>query len=205
MLLLDHHPNRLRSIYPDLNNSQNHLLIPGVDLTNAQQVEEAIQNSLESFPRIDCLIHTVGGFQMGEEVHQISLESWEHLINLNLKTLLNTVHSVIPQMKKQKSGKIITIGARPALAGKARMGAYSVAKAGVLRLTESMSAELKTEGSNVNCILPGTIDTPQNREAMPSADRSTWVSPTSLAEVIYFLCSASADNIHGAAIPVYGA
>jgi len=142
---------------------------------------------------------------MGERVHEISSQSWDHLIDLNLKTLLNVSHAVIPQMLDQKHGKIITIGARPSLEGKAQMGAYSVAKAGVARLTESMAAELKSQGINVNCILPGTIDTPQNRQEMPNADRTRWVTPDSLAEVIYFLCSQAAKDIHGALIPVYGA
>ena len=85
------------------------------------------------------------------------------------------------------------------------MGPYSVSKAGVLRLTETMSAEYKSQGINVNCVIPGTIDTPQNRQAMPDADTAKWVKPESLAEVIYFLCSNKARDIHGAAIPVYGA
>jgi NAD(P)-dependent dehydrogenase (short-subunit alcohol dehydrogenase family) len=108
-------------------------------------------------------------------------------------------------MIKEQNGKVVTIGARPALVGKARMGAYSATKAGLLRLTESLSLEYKKSGINVNCILPGTIDTPQNRQAMPDADSSNWVSPESLADVIYFLCSPAARDIHGAAIPVYGA
>jgi NAD(P)-dependent dehydrogenase (short-subunit alcohol dehydrogenase family) len=205
MLLIDHHPDRLSSLYPRIVDNPEHLLIPGVDLRDHLQVDSAVQLGIKTLGRIDCLIHTAGGFQMGEQVHEISSESWDHLMNLNLKTLLNTSRSVIPHMLNQKHGKIITVGARPALAGKAQMGAYSVAKAGVVRLTETMAAELKTQGINVNCILPGTIDTPQNRQAMPKADQSRWVTPESLAEVIYFLCSQGAKDIHGALIPVYGA
>ena len=142
---------------------------------------------------------------MGEKVQEISPQSWDFLMDLNLKTTLNITNAIVPQMIKQGSGKIITVGARPSLAGKAGMGAYSVAKAGVLRLTESLSAELKSSGINVNCVIPGTIDTPQNRKSMPDADRSGWVSPESLANVIYFLASDEAKDIHGASIPVYGA
>jgi NAD(P)-dependent dehydrogenase (short-subunit alcohol dehydrogenase family) len=74
----------------------------------------------------------------------------------------------------------------------------------VIRLIESMSAELKTEGINVNCILPGTIDTPQNRAEMPNANVSRWVAPEALADVILFLASDAARAVHGAALPVYG-
>ena len=84
------------------------------------------------------------------------------------------------------------------------MAAYSAAKSAVIRLTESMAAELGIDNINVNCILPGTIDTPQNREAMPKADFNRWVTPEALAEVILFLASESAAPINGAAIPVAG-
>ena len=84
------------------------------------------------------------------------------------------------------------------------MGAYSAAKSALMRLTESMSAELRDAGINVNCVLPSTIDTPANRAAMPDADPTRWVAPAALAEVIAFLASDAARAIHGALIPVYG-
>ena len=74
----------------------------------------------------------------------------------------------------------------------------------VMRLTETMSAELKHKGINVNCVLPTALDTPQNRAAMPKADTSKWVSPDDLAAVILFLASPAARAVHGAAVPVSG-
>ena len=71
-------------------------------------------------------------------------------------------------------------------------------------VVESLSAELKHQGINVNCVLPGTIDTPQNRESMPKADHSRWVPPEAIADVILFLASDAARAVTGAAIPVYG-
>lgn len=67
-----------------------------------------------------------------------------------------------------------------------------------------MSAELRDEGINVNCVLPSILDTPDNRAAMPGADPSCWVPPRELAEVIFFLASDAARSIHGAFIPVSG-
>lgn len=204
MILIDRHPDRIRDLYPDLEKSPDHLLVTGVDLLQREDVNLALDQGLKTFGRIDCLVHTAGGFQMGETVPEITNESFDFLIDLNVKTSLNITGAVVPHMVQEKSGKIVTIGARPALAGKARMGAYSASKAAVLRLTETLSAELKSKGINVNCLIPGTIDTPQNRQALPSADTSRWVSPDSLADVIHFLCSPAARDIHGAAIPVYG-
>ncbi len=205
LVLLDYREDRLNNIYPQLGNSPDHLLISAIDLTDYSLVESAVTKAIDQFGRIDILIHTAGGFRMGEKVHEISEESWDQLMDLNVRTLLNISKAIIPYMISKNAGKIVTIGARPSLSGKAKMGSYSVAKTAVLRLTESMSAELKSQGINVNCVLPGTIDTPGNRKAMPDADTSKWVSPDSLAEVIAFLSSEAAKDIHGAAIPVYGA
>jgi NAD(P)-dependent dehydrogenase (short-subunit alcohol dehydrogenase family) len=107
-------------------------------------------------------------------------------------------------MLQQGSGKIVNVGARAALQGKARMAAYVASKSAVLRLTESMAAELKAKGINVNCIMPGTIDTPENREAMPKANHDKWVASAAIADVIRFLASDAARAVHGACIPVYG-
>ncbi len=84
------------------------------------------------------------------------------------------------------------------------MGAYVASKSAVIRLTETMSAELREKNINVNCVLPTIIDTPQNRSAMPKADPRKWVAPRDLANVIVFLCSEEARAIHGAALPVTG-
>ena len=205
LILIDNRADRLVKLFPQLVNTKDHLLIPEIDLTNFNLVNKAVSEGLKQFNRIDILVHTAGGFQMGEKVPEITESSWDFLLDLNLKTLLNITKAVVPGMVDQKSGKIITIGARPSLSGKAKMGAYSVAKAGVLRLTESLAAELKPTGINVNCVIPGTIDTPQNRKSMPGADTSKWVTPESLANIIKFLASEEAKDIHGAAIPAYGA
>jgi len=107
-------------------------------------------------------------------------------------------------MLAQKHGRIIAIGARSGLAGEAHVAAYSATKAAVLRLMESLAAEVKASGINVNTVLPSVIDTPQNRAGSPGADFSRWVEPAALADVVEFLASDSARAIHGATIPVYG-
>ena len=84
------------------------------------------------------------------------------------------------------------------------MGAYAASKSATIRLTETMAAELRDKGINVNCVMPSIIDTPQNRAAMPDADPQRWVAPAALAEVILFLASDAARAVHGAAIPVVG-
>jgi NAD(P)-dependent dehydrogenase (short-subunit alcohol dehydrogenase family) len=152
--------------------------------------------------RIHALCNVAGGFSMGPAVHETDAVLWQRMFDVNVTTLLNSVRAVVPGMLAQGGGKIVNVGARSGLKGLARMGAYCAAKATVIRLTESLSAELKASNINVNCVLPSIIDTPANRADMPEADVSRWVAPAALAEVICFLASDAASAIHGAAIPV---
>jgi NAD(P)-dependent dehydrogenase (short-subunit alcohol dehydrogenase family) len=163
-----------------------------------------VVETIKRLGRIDVLVNAVGGFRAGTPLHETSLETWDFMLNLNARSVFIASRTVIPHMLAQGSGKIVSVAARPGLRGNAKMAAYSVSKSAVIRLTESMAAELKGAGINVNCILPGTIDTPQNRQAMPNADPSRWVKPEALADVILFLASDAAREVHGAALPVYG-
>jgi NAD(P)-dependent dehydrogenase (short-subunit alcohol dehydrogenase family) len=174
------------------------------DLMDAKAIEAAVATAVKRFGRIDVLCNIAGGFAMGEAVHEIDAKSWSHMMELNAGSVLRVSHAVVPQMLAQKSGRIVNIGAYSALSGKAQMGAYIASKSAVIRLTESMAAELRDQGINVNCILPSIIDTPENRAAMPKANPQKWVAPEALADVILFLASPAARAIHGAAIPVVG-
>jgi NAD(P)-dependent dehydrogenase (short-subunit alcohol dehydrogenase family) len=204
LALVDRGEDRLKETFTDLVNSADYLLVNCADLMDEGAVEESVVESLQHFSRIDVLVNTVGGFRAGSPLHETPIETWDFLHNLNARSVFIACKKVIPHMLKQGSGKIINLAARPGLEGQAGMAAYSASKAAVFRLTESMAKELKDQGINVNCIIPGTIDTSANRGANPDADFSTWVTPESLSEVILFLsCSASRD-IHGAAIPAYG-
>jgi NADP-dependent 3-hydroxy acid dehydrogenase YdfG len=140
LILLDNHEDRLKNLYPQLENSPDHLLISSVDLTDPSKVSSAVSKAVDHFGRIDILVHTAGGFRMGEKVHETTDKTWDVMVDLNVRTLLNISRAVVPPMLEKNSGKIISIGARPALSGKARRGSYSAAKSAVLRLTESMAA-----------------------------------------------------------------
>lgn len=171
------------------------------DLRDAAAVAAAAQAAAIRFGRIDALCNIAGGFAMGTPVHATTDAQWDELFELNVRSLRNAVVAVVPGMLDGQGGKVVNIASGSARQGLANMGAYCASKDVVIRLTESMSAELRSQGINVNCVLPGTIDTPDNRSAMPNADRSKWVTPEALAEVILFLCSPAARAIHGAAIP----
>ena len=183
--------------------NERRLLAPA-NLLDQSQVNAIAQTAIERFGRIDVLCNLAGGFRMGEAVHETSDQTWNFLLDLNARTLLHVVRAVVPRMIAAGGGKIVNVGAAAAQKGVAQMGAYCASKSTVIRLTESMAAELREKNINVNCVLPTVIDTPENRAAMPDADPSRWVSPQDLASTIAFLASDAARAIHGAALPVSG-
>jgi NAD(P)-dependent dehydrogenase (short-subunit alcohol dehydrogenase family) len=200
LVLADRQAEALRRTFADADDV---LLLP-MDLLDRDQVHAGVQAALARFGAVDACCHIAGGFRMGEAVHETSTATWNFLMDLNARTLLNVAYAVVPAMVQRRRGRIVTVGAAAAGKGVAHMGAYCASKSALIRLTEAMSGELKDKGINVNCVLPSIIDTPDNRAAMPDADSSRWVGPESLAEVIAFLASDAAGAIHGAAIPVTG-
>ena len=174
------------------------------NLLDQAQVDAAVKDALRQFKRIDVLCNIAGGFRMGAPVHETSDKDWNFLLDLNARTVLHTARAVVPHMLAAGGGKIVNVGAYAAQKGAAHMGTYIASKSAVIRLTETMAAELREKNINVNCVLPTIIDTPQNRAAMPDADPRRWVAPGDLASVIVFLASDTARAIHGASLPVTG-
>lgn len=181
-----------------------HCLLGGVDLTQMTSAATAMQTVRKSLGGIDVLINIAGGFRW-QTVDQGDLDGWDRMYTTNLKTSVVATKAALPQLLHSSAGRIINFGAgaaaRPAGAG---MGAYTASKAGVHKLTESLAEELKDRGITVNAVLPGIIDTPQNRADMPTAEFSRWVAPAAIAEVIAFLASDAAAAVTGALLPVLG-
>jgi len=199
LVLVDVDHDRLLQAHGDT--SERQMLAPA-DLRDAAQAAAVVQAVLHRFGGIDVLVNVAGGFRMGETVHETSDETWNLLFDLNTRTLLNMCRAIVPVMRAAGRGRIVNVGAYGALRGGALMGAYAASKSSVIRLTESLAAELREYGIGVNCVLPTIIDSPDNRAAMPDADPSRWVAPEALAEVIGFLASDAARAMHGAAVPV---
>jgi len=175
-----------------------------INLLESSSVDSAVQAVLGAFGRIDVLANIAGGSTMGPLLQDTDDKPWDFMLNLNARSVFYASRAVIPGMLENGGGRIINVSARVVNEGKARMGPYCASKAAVKSLTESMAAENKYDNINVNCILPGTMDTPQNRNNMPNADHEKWVPPAAVADVVLFLASDAARCISGAAIPVYG-
>ncbi|MBK1695317.1 3-oxoacyl-ACP reductase [Chromatium weissei] len=174
------------------------------DVLDTTAVSTMVTQVADRFGRIDVLVNLAGGFSMGPLVHETPDAEWDALLALNFRTVINCVRATVPYLLTAGSGRIINIAARAATQGSARMAPYCVSKAAVVTLTESLAAELKAHHITVNCLLPGTLNTPENRAAMPDQAHHNWVELDALAEVMVFLASDAAREMTGAAIPVYG-
>jgi NAD(P)-dependent dehydrogenase (short-subunit alcohol dehydrogenase family) len=199
LVLGERHPKQLQAFYQ----GDPRVQVVAVDLLDPEQVEQYIYSAVERFGHIDVLANTVGGFRKSR-LQETDPEQWDFVFNLNLKSAYLLSRAVILQMLEQGSGKIVHVSARAARNGSAGQAAYSASKSGLIRMVESLASEVKDNGITVNCVLPGTIDTPQNRQDMPKADHGKWVAPEAIADAILFLTSEAARAVTGAALPVYG-
>jgi NAD(P)-dependent dehydrogenase (short-subunit alcohol dehydrogenase family) len=178
------------------------LALGGVDLTDEQAMAGAAARIESELGRLDGLVNIAGGFSW-ETVTDGAVATWDRLYAMNVRTALVTTRALLPLLRAS-GGAVVNIGAAAAAKAGAGMGAYAASKAGVARLTEALAEELKDEGVRVNAVLPSILDTQANRNDMPDADFTRWVSPDQLAGVIAFLLSPAAAPITGALIPVTG-
>jgi NAD(P)-dependent dehydrogenase (short-subunit alcohol dehydrogenase family) len=176
------------------------------DVTDEKEVAELFDAVKQEHGRVDILVNNVGAYSGGKEIWDTPVKEWDDMMRVNLRSAFLCCRAALPMMIEHNYGKIVNIAARPALERRYRSksGAYSVSKAGVLVLTETIAEEVKKLDINVNAVLPSTMDTPENRKAMPQADFSKWVPPVEVATVIVGLVSDYMKPVSGSAITVYG-
>jgi len=197
------HEGNFRELSESVGVTSKRLMGIHADVTEERGVQKLVDATLQSYGRIDVLVNLVGGYTGGKVV-ETTVEAWDDVMSLNLKSTFLCCRAVLPHMISQSYGKIVNVASRTALKGAAVIASYSAAKAGVIKLTEALGEEVKAHNINVNVILPSIIDTEENRKSMPKADFTNWVKPEDIARVILFLASEDAKIINAASIPVYG-
>ncbi len=150
----------------------------------------------------EVLVNAAGGFAGGPRLHETELAVWEQMFRINVITAASMCAAVLPGMLERRRGVIINVASRAAMDAPAGLAAYSAAKAAVAVLTRSLQNEVADQGIRVNAIVPTTIDTPANREAMPDADFGAWTPPAEIAQVVSWLASDLAASVRGGLIPV---
>jgi NAD(P)-dependent dehydrogenase (short-subunit alcohol dehydrogenase family) len=203
LVLLERSGDKLARAYdatdPDV------LLIGDVDLRDPAAWDGIVKRAVARFGGIDALVHTVGAYRGGKTLAEEDLATWGTLFDANVRSALLACRAVLPGMLARGSGRIVTVASRDALIAEPGAAAYSAAKAALLRMTESLAAEVRGRGVTANCMLPSAIDTPQNRAALEPAARATLVPLDAIADVVVFLTSPAARALNGVALPVGGA
>jgi len=174
------------------------------EISTAAGAKSMVDSVVARFGRLDVVAHTVGGFAGGQSIAQTDDATFQRMFDLNLNSTFYLLRAVLPAMRKTGNGRIIAIGSRAALEPGPGVGAYSASKAAMVSLIRTVALENKDAGLTANVILPGTIDTPANRKAIPHADVSKWVQPANIASLITWLAGDAGKDVNGAVIPVYG-
>jgi NAD(P)-dependent dehydrogenase (short-subunit alcohol dehydrogenase family) len=175
------------------------------EISTAAGAKAMVESLVKKFGRLDVVAHTVGGFAGGSSVAETGDALFQRMLDVNLNSTFYLLRAVLPVMRKTGNGRIIAVGSRAALEPGAGVGAYSASKAAMVSLIKTIALENKDAGVTANVILPGTMDTPTNRKAMPNADTGKWVQPANVARLMLWLAGDGGKDVNGAAIPVYGA
>ena len=192
----------LQSLAPDLSpRLEGHR----VDVTDEDGVRKLVKELVQKHERVDLLVNAVGGYSGGTKFWEIDPDTFDQMLNLNLRSGFVLARAVVPVMLKQQVGSIVNIASKAALDHAAGAAAYAASKSAAVAMIDCLAEDLRGSGVRANSVLPSIIDTPANRKAMPNADFTKWPKAEEIARVILFLCSDDARLIHGATIPVYGA
>src|SRR3954447_15170882 len=171
------------------------------DLTDPESAANVVATAGE---RLRAPVTLVGGFAMGDRVHETPIDDFEAQLRLNLRPTYLMCAAAIPPMLAAGGGAIVCVSSRAAVQPFSGAAGYITAKAAVLAFVDALDAEYRNDHIRSNAILPSVIDTPANRKSMPDADFDRWVKPEEIAEVIALLCSDRARVTSGARVPVYG-
>jgi len=174
------------------------------ELSNGEAARRIVGDVLARFPRIDVLVHAIGGFAGGTSVIETDDAAVDQMLDLNYRSAFFVARAVLPHMRQQGGGRILVVASRQAVEPGTLLGAYSASKAAVVALTHTIALENKDCGISANTVLPGAMDTPANRAADPKADPAQWVQPAQVAALLVHLASDAGAQVTGAAIPVYG-
>ena len=168
------------------------------DVSQERDVANLVSRTIDRFQRIDILVNNAGIHNPQRRVVDTTLDEWQRIIATNLTGAFLCAKAVLPQMVSQRSGKIINISSIGGRQGAAGVGPYRASKAGLINFSETLAAETKEYGIDVNCICPGAVDT----SMVPSSPNMT--RPEEIATVAVFLASSDASAITGATIDAFG-
>jgi NADP-dependent 3-hydroxy acid dehydrogenase YdfG len=152
------------------------------DLTDEEATMETFASLWEEQEALDAVLAIAGGFAMQQAVESTA-DDYTHMMDLNFRTLFNTARAAVPLLTRADHSFLLGVSAPAALEGQAEAGLYGASKAAVASYVKSLGKEEREAGLRTTVLYPmGVVDTPANRDAMPDADRSGWITPRELAD-----------------------
>jgi NAD(P)-dependent dehydrogenase (short-subunit alcohol dehydrogenase family) len=174
------------------------------DLSTLQAAQTLIDQIVQKHGTLDGLVHLVGAFAGGKSIAETDDATLTQMLDINLRSAFNVIRAALPHMRRQGSGRIAAIGSIAAIEPQAMSGAYAASKAALVSLIRTTARENRDKSITANIVLPGTMDTPANRAAMPNADPAKWVHPNQVAQLLVHLILGESSQISGAVIPIAG-
>jgi 3-oxoacyl-[acyl-carrier protein] reductase len=183
------------------------------DVAKTEDARRLTEATIERFGRLDFLVCNAGIWE-GGAIDEMTEDSWDRTIELNLKGTWTVCHAAVPAMKKQGFGRIVIVSSTAGQRGEANVSNYAASKGGQISFTKSLAAELGPFGINVNSVAPGWVDTdmcadafarPGFRKALEETIPVGRVAtPEDIAWPIVFLCTEWARHINGEILNVNG-
>jgi NAD(P)-dependent dehydrogenase (short-subunit alcohol dehydrogenase family) len=169
--------------------------------------ESAIRGVIEQIDDktpLAAYVHLAGAYACGPHIDELSPEDWQKMLDSNWRTLMHGASAAFGVMRRRESGSIVTIGSLAGLNGGVANAPYAVSKAAVISFTRCLAEEGKRYGVRANCIVPGILNTPANRKAMPDGKCETWTPTEDVAKTIVFLCGVDSLGVNGSTLLMKG-
>ena len=177
------------------------LALEPVDVTDLPAMTAFAEGVVAARGKIDILVAGVGGFA-GGSLLETDRETWNRMLDLNLTSAFSGAKAVVPHMVRARYGRVVVVASRAVVPPAGGFIAYTVAKAGVIALTQALAQETREHGITVNAVLPSTMDTPANRAAMANSDRKGWVPVEAVADAIALLAREASAHITGTLLAI---
>jgi len=194
----------LSSVPQRLSSTLSRFYAARIDLAQEDQVSAFTNDVVGKFGKVDFLVAAAGGYAGGNLTEDVDVEEFDGMLTTNLRATFLICRSVLAGMRRQKSGRIVTVASMPAVTPRSKKGPYAISKRGVITLTETIAAEVKGTGITANSIAPSILLTEANKKSMPDADLSKWVTPNEIASLVAYLCSDEARSVSGNVVKIYG-
>ena len=203
----------INEVANEISSSEGTCLKQTLDVTNQENINEAITNVIKEFGQLDILVNNAG-ISIPTTIDDENYEkNWDKTFDVLLKGQVNLIRAALPFIRKSDCGRIVNISSTEGMGATPRISPYTAAKHGVIGLTRSLAAELGSEGITVNCICPGPINTAMTA-AIPTEDKQIYArrrvplkrygEPEEVAHMTLSLCLPAASFVNGAVLPVDG-